>query len=84
MPLFWFDTDDGYSCIQDDVGCEVSDAQAAKALALEAVLEIASARLPFREHRPFSILVRNASGQGIYRAKVEVAGEWIGDASGGA
>lgn len=82
MPLFLFDTDDGYSCVRDEEGCEVSDLQAARELALKAVLEIASARLSSDEHRPCTILVRDAAGRRVYRAKVEMDGEWIRDASG--
>lgn len=77
MPMFFFDTDDGHSCSRDDEGCEVSDLRAARNLALEAILAIASDQLPLGEHRVCVVDVRDEAGHHVYRAKVEVAGKWL-------
>lgn len=77
MPLFFFDTDDGYTHVRDDHGCELPDMQASRRTALEALTEMAGDRLPTGEHRLCTVDVRDAAGRSVYRARVELTGQWL-------
>lgn len=77
MPLFFFDTNDGLSPLRDEEGCELPDPQASRRVALEALTEMAGDRLPTVVHRRCTVDVRDAHGRTIYRAWVEVVGEWV-------
>lgn len=76
MPLFFFDTDDGRSFMRDEDGCEASDPQVARHLALEAIVGIANDQPPLHNHCVYTVDVRDEAGRRVFRAKVEVAGEW--------
>lgn len=77
MPLFFFDTDDGRTFIQDEEGCEASSPQVARNLALKAIVGIASDQPPLLNHCVYTVDVRDEAGKRVFHAKVEVAGEWL-------
>jgi hypothetical protein len=77
MPLFFFDTDDGHSLLRDEEGCELPDPKTSRRIALEALTEMAGDPLPKTEHRRCTVDVRDADGRTIYRARVELSGEWV-------
>ncbi|GJD35448.1 DUF6894 family protein [Methylobacterium aerolatum] len=77
MPLFFFDTDDGRLPLRDEEGCELPDLQASRRIALEALTEMAADPLPEAEGRRCTVAVRDSAGRTIYRARVELTGEWL-------
>lgn len=76
MPLYFFDTNDGRAFIRDEEGCEASDPQVARSLALEAIVGIANDQPPLHDHCVYTVEVRDEAGRQVFHAKVEVAGEW--------
>jgi hypothetical protein len=62
MLRYFFDTRDGDTFINDDVGAEVSDLEAAKALAAKALAELARDVVPGADRRVLTIEVRDAQG----------------------
>ncbi len=77
MPQFFFDTDNGQLPLRDEEGCELPDCQASRRIALEALTEMAGDPLPNADSRRCTVAVRDAAGRTIYRAWVELAGEWV-------
>ena len=59
MPLYFFDTRDGDVFIEDDVGLELPDLEAAKAQAALSLAELARDVLPGVERRTLIVEVRN-------------------------
>lgn len=77
MPWYFFDTDDGHTRVHDEEGCDLPDVQASRRTALETVTEMAGDPLPVGDHRRCTIDVRDAAGRAVYRATVELIGEWL-------
>ncbi|MCJ2138644.1 DUF6894 family protein [Methylobacterium sp. E-066] len=76
MPLFFFDTDDGDFRLEDDEGFELPSLDAARIKALDALPDMARNKLPDRDRHTFSVQVRDADGNLVYSAWLELVGEW--------
>lgn len=70
MPLFYFDSRDGETFVNDDIGLEFSDIGRARDEATRALAELAREVLPGATRREISIEVRNARGVRILRAQL--------------
>jgi len=75
MPRFFFDTYDGNSFIDDNVGQEFESLAAAKAEAQRSLPDIARDSLPDGNHRTFVIRVRNEAGVVIVRMSLSLVVE---------
>jgi hypothetical protein len=59
MPRYYFDTRDGHTFVQDDIGVELPDIEAARDQAAVALAEMAKEALPGSVRRALSIEVRD-------------------------
>ena len=76
MPKLYFDFDDGRTRFTDEEGINFANIEAGRTEALQTLAEIVKDALPKSDQQEFSALVRNGSGNLVYRAKVTVSGEW--------
>ena len=78
MPRYFIDTSDGDVSVVDHGGQEFSNDRAARDAALDALPDMARDVLPDGDERTFSASVRNAEGQIIYSARLDLKGTWYG------
>lgn len=67
MPLYFFDTRDNETCIEDDVGLQLPDVEAVKAQAALSLAELARDVLPGSLKRTLTVDVRDGR-QAVLRA----------------
>jgi hypothetical protein len=72
MPRFLCDTYDGQFLARDDLGQELEDLEAARALAQAALPEMAKDELPDGDQRVFMVSVRDEAGQVVVRAALSL------------
>ncbi len=84
MPRYFFDTDDGERCIQDDEGFEFQDACEAHDAAVRALPEIARDGVPAGARdvltgagRDFVTSVRDAGHRLVCKVTLSVRTEWL-------
>lgn len=65
MPHFFFETDDGNFRHEDDEGFELPSIDAARIETLAALPEMARNKSPDRDHRTFSVRVRDEDGTAV-------------------
>ncbi|MEG9527355.1 MAG: hypothetical protein MIL41_16575 [Hyphomicrobiales bacterium] len=82
MPRYFFDTDDGDDRYRDDEGMDFPDAGAARDAAIGALPEMARDKLADGDRHVLAVRVRDSGGALVYSAKLDLAGEWHGRASG--
>ena len=75
MPRYFFDTDDGHARLDDEVGLELTDDQAARDAATRAMGEMAREYLPRSDspQRNITIWVRNEAGDTILHLALSFA-----------
>lgn len=77
MPRYFFDIHDGGSA-RDDTGTECANDEAARALAIHTLPDIAREQIPKDgDRRAFTVLVTNAEGRPVYSATLTYAGLWL-------
>jgi len=76
MPRYFFDTDNGDLQVEDDEGIELPDAEAARAIGVAALPDMARDSLPDGDQRTFAVRVRDEHGTVVYSASLDMAGEW--------
>lgn len=77
MPRYFIDTDDGDVHAHDDEGHELSEAEAARQMALKSLYEMADSVTRSGDRHTFTASVRDESGATIYVATLELRGEWV-------
>jgi hypothetical protein len=76
MPRYFFDTDNGALPVPDDEGIELSDAEAARILAIAALFDMTRDRLPDGDRGAFAVRVRDERGTVLYSASLGLDGDW--------
>ncbi|WP_262271547.1 DUF6894 family protein [Microvirga yunnanensis] len=76
MPHYFFDTYDDNLFVPDEVGQELEDIEAAKAVAQEELPQMAWDELPNGDQRTFIVSVRDEAGQVVIRAALSVVVEY--------
>lgn len=76
MPRYFFNTDDGETRLQDGEGMDLPDVQAARAIAMSSLPDMARDKLPNGDRFTFSVQVCNGMGTLLYSATLEFAGQW--------
>ncbi|MCE4226513.1 hypothetical protein HCU64_22475 [Methylobacterium sp. C25] len=76
MPRFYFDTDDGDFHYRDEEGVVLSDAMAARSVAINTLPEFVRNRDFAKDRYAFSVHVRDELGNSIYLTKLALTGGW--------
>lgn len=76
MPRFYFDTDDGQTSMKDVYGIELANADAARAVALRALPDMAQQTLPDGDQQKMAVCVRNESDVSILEVTLSLEVEW--------
>ncbi|WP_262267700.1 MULTISPECIES: DUF6894 family protein [Microvirga] len=76
MPRYFFDTYDGDVLVPDDVGQELENLEAAKAVAQEELPLMAQDELPDGDERTFIVSVRDEAGHVVLRAALSLIVEY--------
>ena len=75
MPRFFFDIHDGENFRPDREGLELEDLEAAKAEAKKALSDIVRDEMPDGDRRDFTVDVKNAAGQIVWRVTLSLVVE---------
>jgi hypothetical protein len=75
---YFFDTDDGRGLVSDQQGQELSPEDARRA-AIVVLPELARDALPDGNEHVFTSLVRDERGRVVFRARLTLHAEWVGD-----
>jgi hypothetical protein len=75
MPRFFFDIHDGEDFTPDRQGLELEGLEAAKAEAKKTLSEIVKEEMPDGNRRDFTIDVKNAAGQIVWRVTLSLVVE---------
>ena len=75
MPRFFFDIHDGKNFTSDRQGMELEGLEAAKAEAKKALPDIVRAALPDGDRRDFTVDVKDAAGQIVWRVTLSLVVE---------
>jgi hypothetical protein len=75
MPRFFFDIHDGEAFTPDGEGLELDDLGAAKAEAKKTLPEIVKDELPDGDRRDFTVDVKDAAGQIVWRVTLSLVVE---------
>lgn len=78
MPRYFFDIDDGENQFRDDDGMEMPHLEAAGAEAVRVLPDVAREVLPDGDRRAFVSVVRDETGDVVFRATLSLVAEWIG------
>ncbi|MEE7446666.1 hypothetical protein MRF4_01850 [Methylobacterium radiotolerans] len=76
MPIYFIDTNNDDTFVEDDQGQDLPDAEAAREAALAALPDMARDKLPDGDHRTFCASVRDQTGVVIYEASLTLVGTW--------
>lgn len=82
MPHFYFDTHDGDRMLVDDSGYALPDQQEARKAAISLLPDIASDVLPDGDTRVMAVFVHDERRRPIFKATLELHGEWLDDSPG--
>ncbi|MGO4737061.1 hypothetical protein AB4099_11000 [Bosea sp. 2KB_26] len=77
MTRYFFDSTDGDFVENDEDGIELPSDGEARRSALDALPDMARAVMPNGDHRLFTVTVRREDGGVVYRASMELSGEWV-------
>jgi hypothetical protein len=75
MPRFFFDIHDGKDFTPDRQGLELENLEAAKDQAKKALPNIVKDKMPDRDRRDFTVDVKNAAGQIVWRVTLSLVVE---------
>jgi hypothetical protein len=75
MPRFFFDTHDGEDFTPDPQGVELEGLEAAKEEAKKTLLDILKDEMPDGDRRDFTVDVKNAAGQIVWRVTLSLVVE---------
>jgi hypothetical protein len=75
MPRFFFDIHDGEAFTPDRQGLDLDDLEAAKAEAKKTLPEIVKDELPDGDRRDFTVDVKDAAGQIVWRVTLSLVVE---------
>jgi hypothetical protein len=75
MARFFFDIHDGENFTPDREGLELADLEAAKAEAKRALLDMVKDNMPDGDRRDFTVDVKNAAGQIVWRVTLSLVVE---------
>lgn len=78
MPHYFFDIDDGENQTRDDEGVDLPHREAARKAAICALADVARDVLLDREQCDFTSVVRNETGDVVFRARLSLVAEWAG------
>ena len=78
MPRYFFDIDDGESQFRDEDGMEMPHLEAARDEAVRVLPDVAREVLPDGDRRTFASVVRNETGDVVFRATLSLVAEWMG------
>lgn len=76
MPRYYFDTSDGVSLVQDEIGVECASLPEVKRTAVEALPELAREALPDGDNLQMAVLVRDLEGRHILKVSLTLAVRW--------
>ena len=76
MPRYFIDTDDGDRLHRDHTGHDLTDAEAARKFALDALPDMARDKMPDGDTRTITATVRDERGNVVYVASLTLKGEW--------
>jgi hypothetical protein len=75
MPRFFFDIHDGEAFTPDRVGLDLESLEAAKAEAKKTLPDIVKDEMPDGDRRDFTVDVKNATGQIVWRVTLSLVVE---------
>jgi hypothetical protein len=75
MPRFFFDIHDGKAFMPDREGLDLEDLEAAKAEAKKTLPEIVKDEMPDGDRRDFTVDVKDAAGQLVWRVTLSLVVE---------
>ncbi len=76
MPVFYFDTDDSQTAMQDFYGIELADEEKAYRVAVNTLPDLARSALPWIEPCTVSVCVRDEDGYQVLKASLRLVVEW--------
>jgi hypothetical protein len=76
VPRYYIDSDDDDQRVIDEAGFELSGPLEARAVAIDALPDMARQKIPNGDRRTFTVHVRDEEGTVIYSAELVMAGEW--------
>jgi hypothetical protein len=79
MTRYYFDIDDGDQFHRDDLGAYANSLREVRDGAIAALPEIAQQMSPDRDHRVFTIYVRDKKGHAIFKATLSFTAQWRPD-----
>lgn len=79
MPRYFIDTNDGDRTFRDTEDYEYPDDGEARKAAIAHLPDIARDVLPDGDARTMSVLVRNNQQKPLFRATLQLHGEWLND-----
>ena len=77
MPRYFFDVFDGHRTTRDELGLDVADLSQVRHEAIDALPDVAREQLPDGDDTAFFVLVRDESGQQIFKATLALKAEWL-------
>jgi hypothetical protein len=76
MPRYFIDTHDDAVFVEDEDGQDLANAEEARMAALVALPDMARDKVGNEQERTFCACVRDETGAVIYKATLELRGQW--------